>query len=77
MGRDPRRTQAAGGNTSLKRRNVMWIKASGCWLASALERDIFVPGDLTALRAAFAASDPRLESGKGFVVTRNCRGCGH
>jgi rhamnose utilization protein RhaD (predicted bifunctional aldolase and dehydrogenase) len=68
LGQNRRRTQAAGGNTSLKRGDVMWIKASGCWLARAREQDIFVPVDLSALHAAFAADDRALESGESFVV---------
>ena len=43
IGRDPEQVQAAGGNTSLKEAGVLWVKASGLWLADALERDIFVP----------------------------------
>ncbi len=33
IGSDSALTQAAGGNTSLKEDGVMWIKASGTWLA--------------------------------------------
>jgi len=44
--------QGAGGNTSIKQRDVLWVKASGAWLAEAEKRDIFVPVDLPgALRA--------------------------
>jgi len=43
VGQDPLLVQAAGGNTSLKIGEVMWIKASGTNLGDALERDIFVP----------------------------------
>ena len=32
VGSDPLLVQAAGGNTSLKDKGVMWIKASGTWL---------------------------------------------
>lgn len=39
--------QGAGGNTSVKEKGVLWIKASGCWLSDAMERDIFVPVDNT------------------------------
>jgi len=34
--------QGAGGNTSIKDGNVMWIKASGSWLSEAKTKDIFV-----------------------------------
>jgi rhamnose utilization protein RhaD (predicted bifunctional aldolase and dehydrogenase) len=43
LGRDPEQVQAAGGNTSLKAHGVLWVKASGLWLADAQTRDIFVP----------------------------------
>lgn len=46
LGRDPEQVQAAGGNTSLKADGVLWVKASGLWLADAGSRDIFVPVDL-------------------------------
>ena len=48
LGRDPEQVQAAGGNTSLKEDGVLWVKASGLWLADALTRDIFVPVALDA-----------------------------
>jgi rhamnose utilization protein RhaD (predicted bifunctional aldolase and dehydrogenase) len=62
------RTQAAGGNTSLKRDGVMWIKASGTWLAEAETRDIMVPVALAPLREALAAGDPRAEKATAFVL---------
>ena len=43
LGRDPEQVQAAGGNTSLKADGLLWVKASGLWLADALDRDLFVP----------------------------------
>ncbi|CAM5771617.1 aldolase [Labrys miyagiensis] len=67
LGRDSNRTQAAGGNTSLKRDGVMWIKASGTWLAHALERDIMVPVVLADLATALADGDPRAETAVDFV----------
>jgi rhamnose utilization protein RhaD (predicted bifunctional aldolase and dehydrogenase) len=67
LGRNPARTQAAGGNTSLKHDGALWIKASGAWLAHAQERAIMVPVDLHALRAALAADDPRAETAIDFV----------
>ena len=38
LGSDPLLVQAAGGNTSLKRDGIMWIKASGTWLRDALAK---------------------------------------
>ena len=35
IGMDPSMVQAAGGNTSLKQGNTMWVKASGKWLLDA------------------------------------------
>ncbi len=67
LGADPARTQAAGGNTSIKRARVMWIKASGAWLADALRREMMIPVLLPPLRAAMAAGDPRAESAVAFV----------
>jgi rhamnose utilization protein RhaD (predicted bifunctional aldolase and dehydrogenase) len=67
LGRNPSRTQAAGGNTSLKRDGVLWIKASGAWLAHADERDIMVPVDLGGLLDALASDDPRAETAASFV----------
>lgn len=68
LGADPLRTQAAGGNTSLKLGDILWIKASGTWLADAERRDIMVPVRLGALRAALAAGDQRARTGVDFVV---------
>jgi rhamnose utilization protein RhaD (predicted bifunctional aldolase and dehydrogenase) len=54
LGRDPEQVQAAGGNTSLKADGVLWVKASGLWLADAGSRDIFVPVDLGRVLAGVA-----------------------
>jgi rhamnose utilization protein RhaD (predicted bifunctional aldolase and dehydrogenase) len=54
IGKNPELIQAAGGNTSVKDAEVMWIKASGTLLAEALSRDIFVPVDLPAMRSALS-----------------------
>ena len=43
IGRDPDLVQGAGGNVSLKHEGVLWVKASGKWLADADDSDIFVP----------------------------------
>jgi rhamnose utilization protein RhaD (predicted bifunctional aldolase and dehydrogenase) len=45
LGKDYLLVQGAGGNTSYKKDGVMWIKASGCWLAHAERKNIFVPVD--------------------------------
>lgn len=43
LGADTLLVQGAGGNTSEKIGETMWIKASGKWLAHACENDFFVP----------------------------------
>lgn len=35
--------QGAGGNTSIKDGDILWVKASGRWLKDACSHDIFVP----------------------------------
>jgi rhamnose utilization protein RhaD (predicted bifunctional aldolase and dehydrogenase) len=67
LGADPLRTQGAGGNTSIKQDGVMWIKASGTWLADALAHDIMTPVRLEALRKAIADGDPRAAAAIDFV----------
>jgi rhamnose utilization protein RhaD (predicted bifunctional aldolase and dehydrogenase) len=67
LGADPLRTQGAGGNTSIKRDGVMWIKASGTWLADALAHDIMTPVRLEPLRKAIADGDPRAAAAIDFV----------
>lgn len=68
LGQNPLRTQAAGGNTSLKRDGVLHVKASGTWLAEAETRDIFVPVSLEPLLAAIHANDERAAKATDFVV---------
>ncbi len=67
LGADPLRTQGAGGNTSIKKDGVMWIKASGTWLADALAQDIMTPVHLEPLRKAIADGDPRAAAAVDFV----------
>lgn len=68
IGSDPLQVQAAGGNTSIKHGDMMWIKASGTCLADACNTDLFVPLHLTALLDALAESDPRTEKSVDFVI---------
>lgn len=46
----------------------MWIKASGTNLADALTRDVFVPCDLPAMRAAMAAGEARADQPAEFAL---------
>lgn len=57
IGGDIGLVQGAGGNTSLKLGDGLWIKASGTWLAEAEARPIMVPLDLPTLRARVMAGD--------------------
>jgi rhamnose utilization protein RhaD (predicted bifunctional aldolase and dehydrogenase) len=50
IGEDPLLTQASTGNTSIKLDDVLWIKASGKWLADARHEDILVPLDLREVK---------------------------
>ncbi|RFC67166.1 MULTISPECIES: class II aldolase/adducin family protein [Mesorhizobium] len=68
IGADPLLTQAAGGNTSLKAGDVLWIKASGTWLAHARDREIMVPVSMKPLIEAVRAFDPRADRAQEFVV---------
>ena len=73
LGRDPEQVQAAGGNTSLKERGILWVKASGMWLADALARDVFVPVALSPVLDAVAADAADPVSG-AVVAERNAHG---
>lgn len=57
VGADPSLVQGAGGNVSWKDGNILWVKASGTWLADAEKKDIFVPVDLAHLLDALDAGD--------------------
>lgn len=69
IGSDMLKTQGAGGNTSFKRGDVMWVKASGTWLAQAGARDIMVPLTVTSLVEALQQRDPRAEKATDFIVS--------
>ncbi len=51
VGSDPLLVQASSGNTSIKLDGVLWIKASGKWLARASDDDWLVPVSLADVRA--------------------------
>lgn len=57
IGADPLLVQGPGGNVSWKEDGVLWIKASGKWLADAKSSEIFVPVSLLPLQSALAQSD--------------------
>ncbi|TIL29817.1 class II aldolase/adducin family protein [Mesorhizobium sp.] len=68
IGRDPHLTQAAGGNTSLKAGDTLWIKASGTWLKDALAEDITVPVAIRPLLRAVERRDPAADQPQGFAI---------
>jgi rhamnose utilization protein RhaD (predicted bifunctional aldolase and dehydrogenase) len=43
IGSNPLPVQVSNGNTSIKLDGILWIKASGKWLAHATEEEMFVP----------------------------------
>ena len=57
IGKDPLLVQGAGGNVSWKEDEILWVKASGTWLAEADTNEIFVPVDLAHLQVAIANQD--------------------
>ncbi|HVO00840.1 MAG TPA: class II aldolase/adducin family protein [Candidatus Cybelea sp.] len=60
VGRNIELVQAAGGNSSLKCNDLLWVKASGTWLADAEKEAIFVPVLLSGARAALASGNERM-----------------
>jgi rhamnose utilization protein RhaD (predicted bifunctional aldolase and dehydrogenase) len=50
VGNDPLLTQASTGNCSVKLDGVLWIKASGKWMADAGREDILIPLNLAEVR---------------------------
>ncbi|MCX6875634.1 MAG: class II aldolase/adducin family protein [Verrucomicrobia bacterium] len=67
LGANPAWVQGAGGNTSLKEDETLWIKASGLWLAQAQQQEIMVPVALDALLDALERADPLAEQAQHFV----------
>jgi len=59
IGSDSLLVQAAGGNTSIKLSDTLWIKASGTWLMEASRKPIMVPVRLADLLRAIERSDPQ------------------
>ena len=49
VGSDPLLTQASTGNSSIKLNGVLWVKASGRWMADALRDEILTPLELEEL----------------------------
>lgn len=53
IGNDLQLTQASTGNCSIKLNGVLWIKASGKWMADALNDEFLIPLDLSGVRECF------------------------
>jgi len=77
VGCDPLLVQASSGNTSIKLNGVLWIKASGKWLARAMEPDSFVQLPLASLRESLdknedvsAIGGPSIETAMHAVIPR-------
>lgn len=60
VGRSILLVQGAGGNSSIKHDDILWVKASGTWLADAEHEDTFVPVSLQEARTALAQDDERV-----------------
>jgi rhamnose utilization protein RhaD (predicted bifunctional aldolase and dehydrogenase) len=50
VGSDPLLTQASTGNSSIKLQGLLWIKASGKWMADAIHENILIPLDLEEVK---------------------------
>ena len=71
VGSDPLQVQGAGGNTSIKIDDTLWIKASGTWLMNAESANLFVPVALNPLLEALQRQDPSAEKSTAFVLQDN------
>ena len=68
IGADPLLVQGAGGNTSIKQGDVLWIKASGTWLKNAARDGIMVPVALPPLLAAVASGSAEADTPQLFTI---------
>jgi len=70
VGADPLLTQASTGNSSMKLDGILWIKASGKWMADAGREDIFIPLDLSEVqRLVRQGVDPAERCGSASIET--------
>jgi rhamnose utilization protein RhaD (predicted bifunctional aldolase and dehydrogenase) len=70
VGNDPLLVQASNGNTSIKLGETLWIKASGKWLANAMQEEILVPLELAKVRQSIQQD---MEIAPRFAVTDGLR----
>ena len=75
LGQNPDLVQGAGGNTSIKRDGLLWIKASGKWLAEAQGPGCFVPLDQQRLLRGLTsgAEDPAADAVRSDLALRGLR----
>ena len=72
IGKDTMLVQGAGGNTSYKSDNQMWIKASGKWLSNSSDENIFVAVDFNKIKENIKNNkDEPLEG--AYIVNNNLR----
>lgn len=64
IGQDSTLIQGAGGNTSYKENDILWIKASGTQLAQAQSDDIFIPLSLSQTQELIIAGDSNYSKAK-------------
>jgi len=70
VGSDRLLTQASTGNSSVKLGGVLWIKASGEWMADALRKDILIPLDLAVARECVKRNvDPATRHARASIET--------
>lgn len=73
IGADPLLIQAAGGNTSIKTDDGMWIKASGTQLSDTNSSNIFVPVDYIRMRRALATDQKKADQPQLFGLSSSLR----
>jgi rhamnose utilization protein RhaD (predicted bifunctional aldolase and dehydrogenase) len=74
IGSRPLLVQAATGNTSIKLNGILWIKASGKWLAHARQEEILIPVSLSETRSSIEenanpAGQPVIAGGRALSVS--------
>ena len=69
LGKDHMLVQGAGGNTSFKKNEKMWIKASGKWLSNSKKEDIFVLVNLEKIRSNIEIN--KIDSLDGVVIDKS------
>lgn len=73
LGNDPLQIQGPGGNVSIKSGGEMLVKASGTWLADAMQQDIFAPVDAAQMAAALRAGNPAANKPAEFLLSDGLR----